>query len=269
MRFGPAPTFQPRTMRLLLFSGSGLSADSGLRTFRGAGGLYDGVPAEGLLSAAQYRRDPRPVEAFHAALRAEVRAVEPNAMHRWMAAQQAAHPAQTVLLTQNVDDLLERAGARDVVHLHGSLFQLRCLGRDHPHPLGDPARPLLPGDRCPRCQSRTRSDVVLFGERAPAYAVLHGLVKRLTREDLVIVVGTQGSVIPIGQILRGTPARRVLLNLHESPDLNRRDFHTVILGRAVEHVAQLDAIVTQWRQGQGSASTPERPAAAWPATGSR
>jgi NAD-dependent deacetylase len=199
-------------MRVLFLSGSGLSADSGLPTFRGAGGLYQGVTAEEFLSARGYARDPDAVEAWLERLRTAAGAAVPNRAHVALADYQARHP-DTVLCTQNVDTLLERAGARQVVHLHGRLDQLRCLGHGHLVSLGAGTRAEGP-DRCPRCGSRLRSDVVLFGEAAPAYRTLYAMLRRARSTDALVVIGTQGNVLPIDEMARAFPGRRLLNNLH-------------------------------------------------------
>lgn len=113
-------------MRVLALSGSGLSADSGLPTFRGAGGLYGCLRAEEFLSADGYARDSEAVVAWLDRLRAAA-AAEPSRAHVALAAYQTQHP-DVVLCTQNVDMLLEQAGAREVFHPHRRLDRLRCVG---------------------------------------------------------------------------------------------------------------------------------------------
>ncbi len=232
-------------MRVVVLSGSGLSADSGLPTFRGAGGLYEGMSAEAFLSAATYARDPEAVETWLDTLRASAHAASPNAAHVGLAAYQGRHP-DTLLMTQNVDTLLERAGARDVVHLHGRLDQLRCRGHAHPLPLGPGGRGDAP-PRCPRCGARLRSDVVLFGERAPAYEVLWTALRRARPTDALVVVGTQGGVLPVDAMVQAFPGRTLLNNLHESPWLRAERFTRVLVGRATETIEELVATLDEWR----------------------
>jgi NAD-dependent deacetylase len=232
-------------MRVLVVSGSGLSADSGLPTFRGAGGLYESLPAEQFLSATTYARDPDAIEAWLDTLRAANERAEPNAAHAGLAAYQARY-RETLLLTQNVDTLFERAGARRVVHLHGRLDQLRCLGHAHPVPLGPGGRAVTPA-RCPRCGSRLRSDVVLFGERAPAYDVLWTALRRADPTDALVVVGTQGGVLPMDDIVRAFPGRTLLNNLHDSAWLRPERFTRVLMGRAAEVIDELVATLEEWR----------------------
>lgn len=227
-------------MRLICLSGSGLSAGSGLPTFRGAGGLHEGMRAEEFLSAASYARDPAAVERWHDRLRRAVLAVEPNAAHRALAEAQRRLP-DTVLLTQNVDGLLQRAGAPRVVELHGSLHRSRCLGHAHVYALrGD----WDPDARCDRCGARLRTDVVLFGEAAPGYLTLWSTLRRARRDDLLLVVGTQGAVLPVGEMARGFPGRSALVNLHPSDDIDERAFDVVVHAPAEEVMEALLAALT-------------------------
>jgi NAD-dependent deacetylase len=192
-----------------------------------------------------YARDPDAIEAWLDTLRAASEGAEPNAAHVELATYQARYP-ETVLLTQNVDTLLERAGARRVVHLHGCLDQLRCLGHAHPVPLGSGGRAVAP-PRCPRCGSRLRSDVVLFGERAPAYDVLWTALRRAGPTDVLVVVGTQGGLLPVDDIVRAFPGRTLLNNLHESAWLRPERFTRVLMGRAAEVIGELVATLEEWR----------------------
>ena len=232
-------------MQVLVVSGSGLSADSGLPTFRGAGGLYEGMAAETFLSAATYARDPEAVEAWLDHLRVAADAAAPNPAHAGLAAYQTRYP-DTRLFTQNVDTLLERAGAAEVVHLHGRLDQLRCLGHAHPLPLGLGGRANAP-PRCPRCGARLRSDVVLFEERAPAYVQLAAALRGARPHDVLVVIGTQGGVLPVAEMVQAFPGRTLLNNLHDSPWLPTERFTVVIPGRAGEVIGEVVATLDRWR----------------------
>lgn len=210
---------------MVIYSGSGLSAASGVPTFRGAGGLYEGLRAEEVLSASNFRSNPEQVEAFHDRLAATVAQAQPNAAHLGIAALVTKYP--TLVITQNVDDLLERAGVETVIHLHGELALYRC--RNNPtHPKQRAVRPWADTMRCPTCNARLRSDVVLFGEPAPAYEELYAVLEVLGPADSIAVIGTQGNVVPIGQLLAEVRATKVLNNLHPSEHLSERAFDHVI-----------------------------------------
>lgn len=156
--------------RLLLLAGAGLSADAGVPTFRGEGGLWNDWKAEDLASADGFARDPETVWDWYRERRLHIASCEPHAGQRAVALLQQHFPAAQVLIaTTNEDDLLERAGVRDVVHIHGSLFVTRCTvcaWADDDHL--DNALSLMP---CPRCGAAVRPGSVWFGEALPRAAL--------------------------------------------------------------------------------------------------
>jgi NAD-dependent deacetylase len=209
--------------RIVFFTGAGLSADSGIPTFRGAGGLYEGTNIEGWLTGTNYRREPAAIEAWISERRRQLRAASPNAAHRMIAEICREYPS-TIVLTQNIDDLLERAGTPGVVHLHGTLLALRCMGRGHQVEVGYDAEA---GGECGECGSRLRSDVVLFEEPAPLYGPMWRIFEGLTEEDALVVIGTEGGVIGIGSVARRVPGLRILNNLGPSEYIDHSQFHDV------------------------------------------
>jgi len=161
--------------RLLLLAGAGLSADAGVPTFRGEGGIWNDWKAEDLASDVGFARDPETVWDWYRERRLHIASCQPHAGQRAVALLQRHFPAaQVQIATTNEDDLLERAGVTDVVHIHGSLFTTRCTvcaWSDDDHV--DNALSLMP---CPRCGARVRPGSVWFGESLPRAALdhLHG-----------------------------------------------------------------------------------------------
>jgi NAD-dependent deacetylase len=188
--------------RLVVFTGAGVSAESGVPTFRGAGGLWRTFRAEELATPGAFARDPRLVWEWYAWRRDLVRGCAPNAAHRAIAALAAGRDGVTVI-TQNVDGLHQRAAAAagtpaaPVVALHGSLFASRCAECDYRAPddlaVDASAAERLP--RCPRCGALLRPDVVWFGEALDA-AVLDAAFAAAARCDACLVVGTSALVHP-------------------------------------------------------------------------
>src|SRR3569623_3474181 len=113
-------------INIVILTGAGVSAESGLPTFRGPDGLWEGHRVEDVATPEAFRRDPALVQAFYAARRARLKEVEPNAAHRALARLDAAWPGELLIVTQNVDDLHERAGAIRVLHMHGELNSALC-----------------------------------------------------------------------------------------------------------------------------------------------
>jgi NAD-dependent deacetylase len=195
------PTIEPSDrLRALLrddlptvvLTGAGVSAESGLATFRGAGGLWEGRDPTDVATPGAFARDPEMVWRFYAARRRQAAAASPNAGHVAIAAF-ARSRSTFALVTQNVDGLHERAGSGDVVRLHGSLWRSRCTRDgaefDDDRVEFDPFPP-----RC-RCGGMLRPGVVWFGEALPAEAFARA--ERAVRcAALVIVAGTSGLVYP-------------------------------------------------------------------------
>ena len=183
---------------VLVLTGAGVSAESGLATFRGPGGLWEGRPAAELATPEAFREDPGEVWRFYDWRRREAARAEPNAGHRAIARLQLER-GDVALVTQNVDGLHQRAGSPRVVELHGSLWTLRCsrdgAGReDRTVPL-----PTLP-PRC-ECGAMLRPGVVWFGESLPVHAL--ELAQELAAgAALVLVVGTSSLVHPAASLPR-------------------------------------------------------------------
>ncbi len=238
-------------MRVLILSGAGLSAGAGIPTFRDAGGLYstliEGETPESVLSAAGYARAPARVERFLHALRERVGASAPSPAHHACAALEREFDA--VHYTQNVDDLLERAGATRVVHLHGRITVLRCPGCECELDVG---YSLPPERRCPHCGSRLRSDVVLFDEPAPAYARLYHEVGSLGLGDVFVVIGTHGAVLPVALWAAATPAQSILNILAPSSYIPDEVFDLTFYQPADDAVRGIRDALVAWRTRQAT-----------------
>ncbi len=213
-------------MRIVFLTGAGMSAESGIPTFRDAlSGLWERFDAEQLATPEAFQRDPALCWGWYRWRAALVRRAEPNAGH--VAIAQAARDGHAVsVVTQNVDDLHERAGSDGVVHLHGSLFASRCLdcGRPvAPDPILAGLDSLAEGAReapptCPRCGGPFRPGVVWFGEALPEQA-WNEACTAVSECDLVVVVGTSGLVQPaasLPRLARECGARVVEVNPVES-----------------------------------------------------
>lgn len=196
-------------MRVVFLTGAGMSAESGVPTFRDAlTGLWARFDAEQLATEGAFRRDPALVWGWYRWRAALVQRVAPNAGHGGIAAIADHCPVQVI--TQNVDDLHERAGSRDVVNLHGSLFATRCLdcgaqAGGTPDPILRDAR-AVPADggheappRCTRCSGALRPGVVWFGEALPAHA-WNRAVDTVAACELLVLVGTSGLVHPAASL---------------------------------------------------------------------
>jgi NAD-dependent deacetylase len=195
---------------LLVLTGAGISAESGVPTFRGAGGYWRNRSFQELATPGAFRADPRLVWDWYLERRRTVSACEPNAAHvalaRWSAS------GRGVLITQNVDGLHERAGHRGVVRFHGSLWRNRCTGCGREREVADLEYPELPVSPC--CGVAERPGIVWFGEAIPT-AASRAAEEAVARADAVLVIGTSGAVYPAAGLVveaRRHGARAVEVN---------------------------------------------------------
>jgi len=191
--------------RVVVFTGAGVSAESGIATFRDAlTGLWTHFRVEDLATLEGFQRDPELVWGWYEARRAQVLRAQPNPAHHAIAELAKVLPRVTVV-TQNVDDLHERAGSTGVVHLHGSLHAPRCVRCGAPYPLPEalPQQRLsesrLPPPRCGLCGGLVRPGVVWFGEMLPEQE-LSAAQKAALGSDFLLCVGTSGVVWPAAGI---------------------------------------------------------------------
>jgi NAD-dependent deacetylase len=200
---------------IVILTGAGVSAESGLATFRGPDGLWEGHRVEDVCTPEAYRRDPALVHAFYDARREKLNAVEPNAAHFALARLDAEWPGELLLVTQNVDDLHERAGSKRLLHMHGELTSGWCLACDERFgwsgPMGTTAV-------CLNCAvtGQVRPDIVWFGEMPYAMERIDDALRRC---DLFVSIGTSGAVYPAAgfvQTARYCGARTLEINLEPS-----------------------------------------------------
>jgi len=200
--------------RIVFFTGAGLSAESGIPTYRGSGGIWGEYNYEDFACQRAFERDPDKVWDFHDKRREKVAACQPNGGHRVIAEVQREKP-DTGIITQNIDGLHQRAGATDVVELHGSLWRVRC----------DDEGIVVPNDQVPidprrcTCGAYWRPDIVWFGDMLNA-AAIEKAIKAMQSCDLLISVGTSGVVYPAAElplIAVESGAKTVEINLEETP----------------------------------------------------
>ncbi len=230
---------------IVVLTGAGISADSGLATFRGADGLWEGHRVEDVATPEAYGRDPALVHQFYDARRARLGEVEPNAAHRALARLDAEWPGELLIVTQNVDDLHERAGAKRLLHMHGEVAKGWCLACDDRFPWQGP---MGEGASCPACQvtGRVRPDIVWFGEMPYE---MERIDRALQNADLFVSIGTSGAVYPAAgfvQTARYCGAHCIEMNLELSQ--GSLFFHETRLGRAMDEVPQwVEEMLTEKR----------------------
>jgi NAD-dependent deacetylase len=233
----------PGRPNIVVLSGAGLSADSGIPTFRGTDGLWEGHSIDVVANGLTWRQNWDTVRTFYNDRRRNLSAVAPNAAHETIAKWQGKF--STVILTQNIDDLLERAGCSDVIHLHGSLTRLKCVACGNAWEIGyeDHAHDL----RCPvqRCSSLrgVRPDVVFFNEIAPNYRIMHRTFRELRESDVLVVIGTSGHVLDINSMVFDLPCIKILNNLEPGEVINDAYFDHVFYGSAAHMCRDINHLI--------------------------
>jgi NAD-dependent deacetylase len=204
-----------RPRNIVVLTGAGVSAESGLATFRGPDGLWEGHRVEDVATPEAFVRDPALVQAFYDARRAKLATVEPNAAHEALARLDAQWPGEFLLVTQNVDDLHERAASKRLVHMHGELAKGWCLACNARFGW---AGPMGVSAECPGCGASglVRPDIVWFGEMPYE---MDRIDEALRRCDLFVSIGTSGAVYPAAgfiQTARHCGAQTLEMNLEPS-----------------------------------------------------
>ncbi|NHO31099.1 NAD-dependent deacylase [Acetobacter fallax] len=217
--------------RMVILTGAGISRESGLDTFRDEGGIWSRIRLEDVCTPEGFARDPDTVDDFYNKRRRELSTAEPNAAHRALADLEAAYGNMTddafLLITQNIDDLHERAGSENLVHIHGELLRLRCLNCG--------ATPLWATDcqrntPCPACgQPHLRPDVVWFGE-LPLH--MERIQRALERCEVFVAIGTSATVYPAAGFVDEVSGQARTVELNLVPSGNAGLFDEVSYGEA-------------------------------------
>jgi len=221
--------------KIVVLTGAGISAESGLKTFRDADGLWENEPVRIVATPEGFESEPERVITFYNKLRNSLKNVEPNAAHHALVKLEEKYGDNFLLITQNVDDLHQRAGSKRVIAMHGELLKVRCLGPDGHVMHCTEEQP----EKCPKCGAKMRPHIVWFGEIP---FEMKRIQKALSQCDLFAYIGTSGVVYPAAgfrQMAKFSGAHVVCLNLEEVDGGYTDEF---IRGKAGE-------VVPKWVEG--------------------
>ncbi len=214
---------------IVILTGAGISAESGVDTFRGTGGLWSKVKLEEVATPEGFAVDPEKVHAFYNKRRAALASIKPNKAHVALAELEARHTGDFLLVTQNIDNLHERAGSRKLLHMHGELTRALCTRCGMRCEWTDEMHTMTPCPQCLRTGS-LRPDVVWFGEM-PYH--MEEIQTALARCDLFVSIGTSGSVYPAaGFVAEASAAGAHTVELNLEPSEGVSHFGEVIHGKA-------------------------------------
>jgi NAD-dependent deacetylase len=225
--------------RITALTGAGVSAESGLSTFRDQGGLWEKYPLEEVATPEAFARNPGRVLEFYNLRRRQLKTVQPNPAHLALARLEEALGPRFTLVTQNVDNLHEKAGSRQVLHMHGELVKARCLVCDKVFPWTED---ILPADKCNSCGGGLRPHIVWFGEY-PFYMDLE--IPRALEAEVFLAIGTSGVVYPAaGFVLEARARGKLTVEINLEPTERSRVFDLTIQGPAGARVPELvDALL--------------------------
>jgi len=223
----------PPNGSIVILTGAGISAESGLRTFRDAEGLWEDHRVEDVATSEAFDRDPGLVLRFYNQRRRQLGDVEPNAAHQALARLEREWPGPVWLVTQNVDDLHERAGSKNLIHMHGELHKIRCSTCQGVFPCsGD----IHAESACPSCRASywsLRPQIVWFGETPLDLERIYDAVQNCA---LFAAIGTSGNVYPAAGLVSFTPKDAHTIELNLEPSAGMIKFREARHGKASEVV---------------------------------
>lgn len=220
--------------KVIIFSGAGLSASSGISTFRDSDGLWENYDINKICSAGCLDWNYDETIHFYNLRRNDIQDKLPNNAHKTISNLKSKYPNNIEVITQNVDDLLERAGCDDVIHLHGFLPEIRCMRCDNIVDIKYTKQDAS-NSTCNICGTKMRPNVVFFGEAAPMYDVLY---EKLSNCDMLVVIGTSGNVIDVN-FLSQFAHITILNNLEASDMINEANFNKIYYEDAISAIEKI------------------------------
>lgn len=228
--------------KVVIFSGAGISAESGLSTFRDSGGLWEQYKIEEICQAGCLSWNRENTLDFYDKRREQLNNVKPNYAHEQIAKLQVKYPKDIAIITQNVDDLFERASCKEVLHLHGFLPNIRCEKCSTTQSIGYAKQ--TKSFTCKACKGSLRPDIVFFGEPAPLYERLYEAMEDC---EFLVIIGSSGNVIAMDQFALHVKLS-ILNNLEKSDAINERVYTKVIYKKATEAVDEIVEDVERFLQ---------------------
>ncbi|WP_331774736.1 SIR2 family NAD-dependent protein deacylase [Sulfurospirillum sp. 1612] len=229
--------------KVIILTGAGVSAESGISTFRDSDGLWEKYRVEDICTVGCLVSNRAQTLDFYDQRRIELKDKKPNHAHTIIAKLKKKYPKEIAVITQNVDNLFEKAGlkADEVVHLHGFLTNLECERCQEVYDVGYQKTAQSFGGKCPICGSdKVRPYIVMFGEAAPNYQLLY---RAFDDCEMLVVIGTSGYVINTDMFLNPTIKISILNNLEPSPAINDRLYTKVLYKKASEAIDEIAADV--------------------------
>lgn len=222
--------------KLVVLTGAGISAESGIATFRDAGGLWEGYHIEEVATPEAWKKNPSLVQKFYNERRLSVINAQPNEAHLELVKLELNF--EVIIVTQNVDDLHERAGSKNILHLHGEIMKSRSTANENL--TYEVTNSLINmGDKC-ALGSQLRPHIVWFGEAVP---MMDNAVKQVNEADILVVIGTSLQVYPAAGLLHYFSPQKPLFLVDPKPQITARANLTIIAKNAVEGMKELSQLL--------------------------
>ncbi len=218
-------------MKITVLTGAGMSAESGIKTFRDSGGLWEGHDVMEVASPQGWKNNPELVLDFYNQRRKQLLSVQPNTGHIALAELESEHSVS--IITQNVDDLHERAGSTNVLHLHGELFKVRSTVIENT--ILDWKKDLNLGDTC-KDNYQLRPHIVWFGEAVPE---MDNAIRIVMQTDILIIIGTSMQVYPAAGLLQYAPENSKMFFVDPKPSISSSERLTVFAENATSGVQKV------------------------------
>ena len=228
--------------KVIILSGAGISAESGISTFRDKDGLWENHNIEDICTSGCLDFNRENTIKFYDMLRVNLKDKEPNYAHIVVSQLKNKYPNDIAVITQNVDDMFERAECKDVLHLHGFLQELRCekcntiLNIEYEDQFEK-------YENCPNCNNLLRPNIVFFGENAPKY---ENMYKEFDDCKVFVVIGTSGAVIYTDMFLYPQIKLSILNNLQESPFINDSVYSKVLYEKATLAIDEIASDIEEY-----------------------
>jgi NAD-dependent deacetylase len=237
--------------KVVIFSGAGISAESGISTFRDTGGLWEEYKIDEVCSAGclDYNRD-KTIE-FYDKRRMDIKDKFPNKAHKIIKELQDSYPNDIKIITQNVDDLFEKAGCKDVLHLHGFLTEIKCQVCNYIEDIGYKNLDDV-WENCPMCHNNLRPNIVFFGEQAPKYEDMY---LDMADCEMLVIIGTSGNVINTDMFLTSKWSNRkikysILNNLEKSNMINDSLYNKVLYKKVTIAIDEIKQDIIKFLNGK-------------------
>ncbi|MFA6789927.1 MAG: Sir2 family NAD-dependent protein deacetylase [Arcobacteraceae bacterium] len=222
--------------KVIILSGAGISAQSGIRTFRDTDGLWEEHSIEDICTAGCLEKNYKATLDFYDKRRMELHNKQPNHAHKTIALLKQKYPDKIAVITQNVDDMFEKANCPDVLHLHGFLKEIKCQNKECDYLENINYEAQNKQAKCPKCSAQLRPNIVFFGEEAPMY---QPFFKAFDDCEMLVVIGTSGYVINTDMFLNPDIKLSILNNLEKSDALDETLYTKALFKKATDAIDEI------------------------------